>query len=77
MIHPAWLPYFERAGGLLCEVGGWLSHTAIVAREYNTTMIVGSRGLSAIADGSLLRLYPDGRVEMLPQEELVGAVAAE
>ena len=77
MIHPAWLSYFERAGGLVCEIGGWLSHTAIVAREYNVAMIVGTRGLSDIADGSLLRLYQDGTVEMLPEAQLVGAVAAE
>ena len=29
------VPYFQRAGGFVCEVGGWLSHTAIVAREFN------------------------------------------
>jgi phosphohistidine swiveling domain-containing protein len=77
MIHPAWLPYFDRAAGLVCEVGGWLSHTAIIAREYNTTMIVATRGLTEIADGSLLRLYPDGTVEVLPDAKPVGAVAAE
>ena len=77
MIHPAWLPHFTRAAGLVCEVGGWLSHTAIVAREYNMTMIVGTRGLGDIADGSLLRLCPDGKVEILPEAKLVGAVAAE
>jgi phosphohistidine swiveling domain-containing protein len=77
MIHPAWLPYFERAGGLVCEIGGWLSHTAIVAREYNVAMIVGTHGLGDIADSSLIRLYPDGTVEVLPEAELVGAVAAE
>jgi phosphoenolpyruvate synthase/pyruvate phosphate dikinase len=77
MIHPAWLPYFDRAAGLVCEIGGWLSHTAIVAREYNMTMIAGTRGLNDIADGSLLRLYPDGTVEVLPEAKLMGAVAAE
>jgi rifampicin phosphotransferase len=77
MIHPAWLPYFGRAGGFVCEIGGWLSHTAILAREYNTTMIVGTRGLNAIADGSLVRLHPDGAVEPLREEELVRAMAAE
>jgi phosphohistidine swiveling domain-containing protein len=77
MIHPAWLPYFERAGGFVCEVGGWLSHTAILAREYNATMIVGTRGLGAIADRSLLRLHPDGVVETVDDEELLRAIAAE
>jgi rifampicin phosphotransferase len=77
MIHPAWLPYFERAGGFVCEVGGWLSHTAILAREYNATMIVGTRGLGTIADRCLLRLHPDGVVETVGDDELVGAIAAE
>jgi hypothetical protein len=36
------------------EIGGWLSHRAIVAREYNVAMIVGTRGLSRVTDGSLL-----------------------
>jgi hypothetical protein len=36
------------------EIGGWLSHTAIMAREYNVAMIVGTRGLSRVTDGSLL-----------------------
>ena len=44
MINPAWLPYFSRAGGFVSEVGGWLSHPAILAREYDVAMIVGTRG---------------------------------
>jgi phosphohistidine swiveling domain-containing protein len=64
MVHPAWLPYFGRAGGFVCTVGGWLSHTAILAREHNLMMIVGVRGLEAIADGSELRLQLDGSIEM-------------
>ena len=35
------------------EIGGWLSHTAIMAREYNVGMIVGTRGLNRVTDGSL------------------------
>jgi rhodanese-related sulfurtransferase/phosphohistidine swiveling domain-containing protein len=77
MIHPAWLPYFERAGGFVCEVGGWLSHTAILAREFNATMIVGTRGLTAITDRGLLRLHPDGVVEPVGDDELLRAIAAE
>lgn len=65
MVHPAWLPYFGRAGGFVCAVGGWLSHTAILAREHNLLMIVGARGLESIADGSELRLHPDGSVEIV------------
>jgi phosphoenolpyruvate synthase/pyruvate phosphate dikinase len=69
MISPAWLPYFSRAGGFVSEVGGWLSHTAILAREYDVPMIVGVDGLSNIANGSLLRLHLDGRIEVVDEPQ--------
>jgi len=31
---PAWTPLFLAAGGLVMEVGGMMTHGAIVAREY-------------------------------------------
>jgi phosphohistidine swiveling domain-containing protein len=70
MVNPSWLPYFSRAGGFVSEVGGWLSHTAILAREHDVLMIVGADGLSGITDGNLLRLHLDGRVEVLESQEL-------
>jgi phosphohistidine swiveling domain-containing protein len=76
MINPAWLPYFSRAGGLVSEVGGWLSHSAILAREYEVAMIVGTEGISRIADGDLLRLHLDGRIEVLGDDQVLGAVVA-
>jgi rifampicin phosphotransferase len=75
MIHPSWLPYFRRAGGFVSEVGGWLSHTAILAREYNVTMIVGTQNVAAIANRSLLRLNANGSIEML-DEKMTRAAAA-
>jgi phosphohistidine swiveling domain-containing protein len=79
MIHPAWLPYFRRAAGLVCEVGGWLSHSAILAREYELPMIVGTQGLAAIMDGNRLRLHPDGTVEIVTKttQQHIPAAAAE
>ena len=65
MVPPAWIPYFQRAGGFVCEVGGWLSHTAIVAREFNVPLIVQAKGLQKIETGNLIRLHPDGAVELL------------
>ncbi|AMN43849.1 PEP/pyruvate-binding domain-containing protein [Rhodoplanes sp. Z2-YC6860] len=67
MVNPAWLPYFSRAGGFVSEVGGWLSHPAILAREYDVTMIVGTNGIDKIADGCRLRLHTDGRVEVVDE----------
>ena len=69
MINPSWLPYFSRARGFVSEVGGWLSHTAILAREHDVLMIVGTNRWSNIANGSLLRLHLDGRVEVLEQQD--------
>jgi phosphohistidine swiveling domain-containing protein len=64
MVHPAWLPFVLRSSGVVSEVGGWLSHMAIVAREHDIPMIVGARGLGAIPDQSRLTLHPDGGVEV-------------
>jgi phosphohistidine swiveling domain-containing protein len=76
MINPAWLPYFSRAGGFISEVGGWLSHPAILAREYDVAMIVGTEGIGRIADGSRLRLHLDGKVEVMVEGAKAGEVAA-
>jgi phosphoenolpyruvate synthase/pyruvate phosphate dikinase len=76
MINPAWLPYFSRAGGFVSEVGGWLSHPAILAREFDVAMIVDTKGISHIADGSRVRLHLDGRIEVLGENKTRGCVAA-
>jgi membrane protein insertase Oxa1/YidC/SpoIIIJ/phosphohistidine swiveling domain-containing protein len=78
MVHPAWLSYFRDAGGFVCEIGGWLSHTAIVAREFDLPMIIGTRGLRTIEDGSLIRLHLDGTVEIIEagERQRLRAVAA-
>ena len=73
MINPAWLPYFSRAGGFVSEVGGWLSHPAILAREYDVAMIVGTEGIGRIADGDRLRLNLDGRIEVVAAMSHVAA----
>ena len=82
MIHPAWLPEVLRAGGVVSEIGGFLSHMAIVARERDVAMIVGVGGLSRIAHGEGLRLLLDGRIELLDEvlertTETPQAIAAE
>jgi len=76
MINPNWLPYFGRAGGFVSEVGGWLSHTAILAREHDVPMIVAAQGIGRIAHGSLLRLHLDGQVEVIAASKRLGKIAA-
>jgi phosphohistidine swiveling domain-containing protein len=73
MVPASWIPYFGRAGGFVCEVGGWLSHTAIVARELNTPLIVNTNGLEYIADGMQLRLHPNGGIEIVVQPSIAEA----
>jgi rhodanese-related sulfurtransferase/phosphohistidine swiveling domain-containing protein len=73
MVRPDWIPYFRRAGGFVCEVGGWLSHTAILARECNVPMIVGARGIHQIDNGMRLRLHQDGRVELVDSAVSIAA----
>ena len=38
---PAWTPLFLAAGGLIMEVGGMMTHGAIVAREYGIPAVAG------------------------------------
>lgn len=75
MVPPTWIPYFGRAGGFVCEIGGWLSHTAIVARERQVPLIVSAQGIDGIADGMRLRLHANGLVEIIAPAAI--AVAAE
>ena len=68
---------FPRAGGIVTEIGGWLSHAAIVAREFNLTAIVGvSNACDRLQTGDLVRLGSDGRIERLAaaQEPALAAV---
>src|SRR5207247_10903374 len=38
---PGWTPLFLTAGGLVMEMGGSISHGAVVAREYGIPAVVG------------------------------------
>lgn len=65
-MHPTWAPALPRVAGVVTEVGGWLSHAAILAREYNVPTVVGARGvLQRIATGDQVQLNPDGSIELL------------
>jgi phosphohistidine swiveling domain-containing protein len=62
--EPAWAPLFPKAKAIITEVGGWLSHAAIVAREYNIPAALGTVGaLDALETGQLVRLAEDGTIE--------------
>ena len=44
MTNPVWTPLFAIAGGLVTNVGGILSHGAIVAREYGIPAVMSVSG---------------------------------
>jgi pyruvate,water dikinase len=48
-VDPAWTPLFLLAGGAILELGGRLSHGAVVAREYGVPAVVN-------VDGAMQRL---------------------
>ena len=53
----AWTPLFSRAGAIVAESGGFLSHTSIVAREYGIPSVVSvSSAMNAIPQGALVEV---------------------
>lgn len=65
---PSWTPLFVTASGLVTEVGGLMTHGAVVAREYGLPAVVGVEHASQqIQDGQRIRVHgTDGYVEILP-----------
>lgn len=61
---PAWTPVFFLAKGVVLDVGGMLSHCAVVAREYGIPCVVGTKTATALLnDGDLVTLDANvGRV---------------
>ena len=56
----AWTPLFLRAGGLVVDVGGPLSHGSIVAREYGIPAVTAVTGATGqIRSGDLVRVDGD------------------
>ncbi|TAL11107.1 MAG: hypothetical protein EPO02_05490, partial [Nitrospirae bacterium] len=64
---PAWTPLFFTAGALITEVGGLLSHGAVVAREIGLPAVVGVEDATTRIDsGRRIRVNADdGTVELL------------
>lgn len=64
LTDPTWYPLFAQAKGIVTEVGGWLSHAAIVAREYDLPAIVGVSGIcQRVQTGDVIRMTLSGTVE--------------
>ena len=54
---PSWAPIFSRIKGACTDVGGMMSHAAIVCREYGLPAVVGTGfGTRQITTGQMIRL---------------------
>jgi rifampicin phosphotransferase len=64
---PSWSPAFVAVEGLVTEVGGLMTHGAVIAREYGLPAVVGvERATRLIRDGQRIRVHgTDGYVELL------------
>ena len=64
---PSWTPLFVAVSGLVTEVGGLMTHGAVIAREYGLPAVVGvEHATRLIQDGQRIRVYgTDGYVEIV------------
>ncbi|WP_405752092.1 phosphoenolpyruvate synthase [Streptomyces sp. NBC_01411] len=64
---PSWSPLFVAVAGLVTEVGGQMTHGAVIAREYGLPAVVGvDQATRLIRDGQRIRVHgTDGYVELL------------
>ena len=65
---PSWTPLFVAIEGLVTEVGGLMTHGAVIAREYGLPAVVGvEHATRLIRDGQRIRVNgTDGYIEILP-----------
>ncbi|WPU93707.1 phosphoenolpyruvate synthase [Mucilaginibacter sabulilitoris] len=64
---PSWTPLFVSIKGLVTEVGGLMTHGAVIAREYGLPAVVGvENATKLIKDGQRIRVNgTDGYIEIL------------
>jgi pimeloyl-ACP methyl ester carboxylesterase/phosphohistidine swiveling domain-containing protein len=69
-VDPGWLPVFVRVAGVAAELGGRLSHAAILLRELGIPSVLNLDGVTATArTGEPVRLVvPPGRVEVVADQ---------
>ena len=64
---PSWTPLFVSIKGLVTEVGGLMTHGAVIAREYGIPAVVGvENATKLIRDGQRIRVHgTDGYIDLL------------
>jgi rifampicin phosphotransferase len=67
---PSWSPLFVAITGMVTEVGGLMTHGAVIAREYGLPAVVGvEHATRLIHDGQRIRINgTDGYVEILSED---------
>ncbi|OQR78982.1 hypothetical protein BIW11_06043 [Tropilaelaps mercedesae] len=65
-----WSPYFPLLGGIVTELGGLISHGAVIAREFGLPSIVGVHGAT--------RQFQSGQIVLLDGSQgTIGLAVAE
>lgn len=66
---PGWTPFFVSASALVTEVGGLMTHGAVIAREYGIPAVVGvQEATKRIRDGQRIRVNgTKGYIELLDE----------
>lgn len=66
---PSWTPLFVSIKGLITEVGGLMTHGAVIAREYGLPGVVGvENATKLIKDGQRVRVHgTEGYIEILEE----------
>jgi pyruvate,water dikinase len=66
--NPSWAPVFQKIAAAVSDIGGSMSHAAIVAREYGLPAVVGTgTATQKIKDGQRIRVDGGrGVVTILP-----------
>lgn len=63
---PAWSPVFSRVAATVSDVGGVMSHTAIICREYGLPAVVGTgNAVARVKEGQMVRVDGDTGVVTL------------
>jgi len=70
LTNPVWTPLFAIAAGVVTEVGGMLSHGAIVAREYGIPSVMGIPGATdLVQEGEMIAVDGNKGIVYLELEE--------
>jgi rifampicin phosphotransferase len=75
---PAWTPLFARAAAIVTDIGGPLSHSSIVAREYCIPAVLGtSSGTRRIRNGQMITVDGNAGTVTLLETGSIGDSATE